>query len=271
MSLVVETNYVAGIPQTALPGFAPGAVFWHWTAGGTGRAGALGTIQHFVNTRYTVNASYHILVFPENGHLVAMWIVPPTRAAHSVAPSQVYQYSPNIDVNLQNEWFQDAVRCLGAKANDPNAGAIAVSFCGMPDDLEAALNDPHLVEDFRKLARDLETIPSMAPGPHINHGWIQPITRYDAGDRLIPLLAPVAEPSEPEPEPAPPPPPPPSREERLAAEVIRLRSAHPSEGAHWANSVTTQADDGTPQTRERRLAGEALYLRRVHSGTDNPA
>jgi hypothetical protein len=268
MSLVVETNYVPGIPQTAIPNFAPTAVFHHWTAGGPGRQGALGTIQHFVNTRYTTNASYHILTFVEDGHLVAMWIVPPSRAAHSLAPSQAFQYNQNIDVNVQNEWFVEVARCLPTKANDPNAGCIAVSFCGMPADLEAALQDPHIVEDYRQLARDLEAIPSMVDGPHVNHGWIQPLSRYDAGEELIPLLAPVSEDAEEPAPPPPPPPPPPTREERLAAEVVKLRARNPQAAAHWAFSVMTQAKDGLPLTREDRLAGEALYLRRVDHGDD---
>lgn len=187
--LIVEENYVAGVPQTApeaeVPGWAPTGQCWHWTAGGTGRRGALSTIQDFINTRYTVNASYHLLIWVEHeaGHVgcrtYAMWVVRSSRAAHSISPSASWQYSSTKDVQVQNERFVEVRRILGDRWADPNAACIAVSYCGMPGDLERDMVCPVFIEDCRELARQLGTMPSMDDRPLFGHGWIQPLTRYE--------------------------------------------------------------------------------------------
>lgn len=169
----VEKNYLPGIPQTKLSSpLRPSGISMHWTAGAPGRAGALGTAQFFVD-RADRNASYHILVYWENRIFGVMWIVPVVNAAHSMNPN-VPPYDPNAEVR----------RILGTRVNDPNAACIAVSFCGMPVDLDKALADPDFLHGYRRLVGELSAISSMAPRPMFNHGWAQPSTRTDAG-RLI--------------------------------------------------------------------------------------
>lgn len=174
--LRVEENYAIGIPQTAIVGFAPRGLAWHWTAGGTGRAGAESTIRHFQNTRYTVNASYHILLFREGSTTVAMWIVPVSRASHSMNPGAAFKPKSNSD--REQARFAEVHRIL-ARDSDPNADCISISFCGMPADLAAARNDPTFTADVRELARQLIAHPAVIDRPHLGHGWIQPTTRYE--------------------------------------------------------------------------------------------
>lgn len=177
--LVVEENYVSGVPQTAIASFVPTGVAWHWTAGGTGRAGAQSTVSHFVSTRYTVNASYHLMLWWEAAtkRTYAQWIVPPTKAAHSMNPAKALV--PSTGSARENTRFTECRRILGAKAADPNAGNIAVSFCGMPADLIAAMKDLVFVADVKELTRQLIARPSVIDRPHFGHGWIQPTTRYE--------------------------------------------------------------------------------------------
>lgn len=199
MTLKVEENYASGVPQTAVAGFAPRGIAWHWTAGGTGRMGAEATLRYFQNTRYTVNASYHILLFREGSTTVAMWIVPVTRASHSINPGNVFRLHATKDTASQTARFDEVRRILGPKAGDPNAGCISVSFCGMPTDLAAAMADPVFVADVRVLEDQLATHPTIIERPNFGHGWIQPLTRYEmdaAGISFIPTL--YAEPAAPD-------------------------------------------------------------------------
>ncbi len=188
--LRVEANYASGVPQTIVSGFAPRGLAMHWTAGGTGRAGALGTLKYLIDSRYVTNASYHILVWPDYTAQAtyAMWIVPPGRASHSMNPGNAYVYSSTKDRATQDRWFAEVRRILGIKATDPNAGCIAISFCGMPTDLEEAMGHDWFVADMRQLVAEVSEIPSITDRPLFNHGWIQPSTRYDAGEALIPAL-----------------------------------------------------------------------------------
>ena len=175
----VEEYYLAGIPQTALPGgLQPRGIAMHWTAGATGRAGALGTAKFFVD-RADRNASYHMLVYWEASTRVfgVMWIVPVSRAAHSMNP-QPPTYAPNAEVK----------RILGDKTWDPNGASLAVSFCGMPADLEAAMQDDDFVSGYQRLVKELSAISSLSTRPLFNHGWAQPTTRTDAGAALIPAI-----------------------------------------------------------------------------------
>jgi hypothetical protein len=176
VTLVIERPYPTGIPQTAVSGFAPRGLAWHWTAGGVGRAGAEATIRHFQNTRYTVNASYHILLFRDGTKTVAMWIVPPTRASHSMNPANAF--APKTGSVREKARFTEVHRIL-ARDNDPNADVISVSFCGMPLDLAVAMRDPVFRADVRELARQLIAHPTIIDRPHFGHGWIQPISRYE--------------------------------------------------------------------------------------------
>lgn len=178
MALKVEIDYRNGIPQTAVPGFAPTGLVWHWTAGATGRAGAEATIRHFINTRYTTNASYHILLFREGSTTVAKWIVPMSRAAHSMNPGAALK--PKTGSARERARIEEVKRILGSRATDPNAGSIAISFCGMPADLAAAMKDAGFRADVRALAQQLIDHPNfIVARPHFGHGWVQPTTRYE--------------------------------------------------------------------------------------------
>ena len=192
MSLHVEQNYANGIPQTAIDGGMQAyGICEHWTAGGTGRAGAEATVRHFQNTRYTVNASYHILVWVEHepGHVgcrtYAMWIVPPRNAAHSVNPGTCWKYHPDKSRAVQDARFAEVRRILGPKASDPNAGMIAVSHCGMPADLARDAECPVFIADKKTLVSHLRMIPTMNPRPLFGHGWIQPATRYELDSQAV--------------------------------------------------------------------------------------
>jgi hypothetical protein len=184
MTLVVEEAYPSGVPQTAVPGWVPTGAGWHWTAGGTGRAGWDGTVRHLIASRYTVNASYHGGLWHEHAadgrcRTVIQWIVPTSRAAHSIAPSQVFQVNPNKDRATQDARFRVVRRILGARATDPNAGCIAIAYAGMPADLERDLACPVFRDDVQSLARQLVAHPAVIDRPHFGHGWIQPISRYE--------------------------------------------------------------------------------------------
>lgn len=180
MTLVVEEPYPSGVPQTAVAGFAPRGVAWHWTAGGTGRAGWDGTVRHLVATRATVSASYHAGLWHEHAgeRTIVQWIVPTGKAAHSIAPSQVFQYNQNKDLATQNARFTEVGRIL-ARDSDPNADCIAVAYAGMPADLERDLACPVFRSDVQELGRQLVSHPSVIDRPHFGHGWIQPISRYE--------------------------------------------------------------------------------------------
>lgn len=183
MSLRIENNYASGIPQTLAAAFSPRALAWHWTAGGTGRAGALSTIQHFINTRNTVNASYHMLTWVEHkaGHVgcitFVMWIVRSTWASHSMNPAAAFK--PKTGSARELARFAEVHRIL-ARDSDPNADCWSISYCGMPANLAADLKCPVFVADLRELARQLIAHPSfIIERPHFGHGWIQPTTRYE--------------------------------------------------------------------------------------------
>lgn len=183
--LKIEQNYVAGIPQTTVAGWQPLGLAWHWTAGGTGRAGAQATINHFVATRYTVNASYHILIWCEHrtGHVgcvtVAQWIVPMSKASHSIAPSQAFV--PKYGNARETARFAEVRRILGTKASDPNAGCVSISYCGMPADMARDIAEcQSFVPDLKALSKQLiDHATYIAARPHFGHGWIQPSTRYE--------------------------------------------------------------------------------------------
>lgn len=177
MTYRVSTDYRTGIPQTAIPGgLQPRGIAMHWTAGVTGENGADATIRFFISAAQR-NASYHVLVWWENRTFGVRWIVPPARAAHSLNPSPP-TYSPTSEVR----------RILGDRWRDPNAACLAVSFCGMPDDLHEALKDSEFIDGYARLVRELVATHGLGPRPLFNHGWAQPTTRFDAGNALIPAI-----------------------------------------------------------------------------------
>lgn len=179
--LRVEERYVSGMPQTIIPGFAPGGVGWHWTAGGTGRSGWDATVRFLIDSRHTRNASYHGAFWHEHAdeQTIIQWVVPTTRAAHSVNPASCWQYNANKPRAIQDARFAEVRRILGAKASDPNAGMLAVAYPGMPADLQRDLECPVFRADVRNLAAQLVAHPATVDRPHFGHGWIQPINRYE--------------------------------------------------------------------------------------------
>lgn len=185
MSLVVEQLYPNGVPQTAVAGFTPTGVGWHWTAGGTGRTGWNATVAHLIATRYTKNASYHGGFWVEhtadhaNCRTVVQWIVPTTKAAHSVNPAACWQFNSAKDYRLQESRFAAVRTALPVKASDPNAGMIALAYAGMPANLQADLGCRIFRADMHNLARQLVAHPATVDRPHFGHGWIQPLTRYE--------------------------------------------------------------------------------------------
>lgn len=184
MTVVVEEAYPNGIPQTAVAGWSPRAVAWHWSAGAAGRAGWESTIRYLVATRASVNASYHGGFWPEHdaGHracrTVIQWIVPTTKAAHSIAPSQVFVLNPDKPRAVQEDRFAEVRRIL-VRDNDPNADCLALAYAGMPADLQRDLACAVFRADLREIARQLVANPAVIDRPHFGHGWIQPLTRYE--------------------------------------------------------------------------------------------
>ena len=185
MSLVVEEVYPNGVPQTAVANFAPPGAGWHWSAGGTGRSGWNGTVAHLINTRSTINASYHGGFWPEHAanHVgcktIIQWIVRTTRAAHSVNPGNSWKYNANKSKSVQDARFAEVRRILGAKSSDPNSAMIALAYAGMPADLQRDLQCPVFRADVQELARQIAAHPTVIDRPHFGHGWIQPLTRYE--------------------------------------------------------------------------------------------
>ena len=180
MTLRIEQTYPNGVPQTAVQGWSPKGLAWHWTAGGTGRAGWDGSVRHLIATRYTVNASYHAGFWHEHDAetTVVQWIVPSTKAAHSIAPSKVFELNPNKPRALQEARFAEVRRIL-LRDNDPNADCIALSYAGMPADLQRDLLCSVFRADVQQLARQIIDHPTVIDRPHFGHGWIQPISRYE--------------------------------------------------------------------------------------------
>lgn len=182
MSLAVASDFRAGVPQTVLSwGFTPAGIALHWTAGGPGRKGATSTLEDVLIGMPARNASYHELWWWEaaTGTLHVLEIVRGDRAAHSMNPRPP-DWAPLPEVR----------RILGSRAHDPNAASYAISYAGMPADLDAALDDPRfIVAAAERIAQLLDRYAeSLADEPLFNHGWGQPSTRTDAGERLIPAL-----------------------------------------------------------------------------------
>lgn len=181
MTYRVEQDFRRGVPQTILPRpLAPTGIACHWTAGAPGEAGALGTIQFFIDRRDR-NASYGELWWWDgrSGTFGVIEVVPGDRASHSLNPNRP-PWEPNAEVR----------RILGARVWDPNAACYSISFAGMPADLAVAMADPAFV---RYAARRIGELvgryrASLADRPLFNHGWGQPSSRSDAGDRLIPAI-----------------------------------------------------------------------------------
>jgi len=133
--------------------------------------------------------------------MVIQWIVPTTKAAHSIAPSQIFQLNPNKDAATQQARFAEVRRIL-ARDNDPNADCIAVAYAGMPAGLAADLTCPVFRADVQNLARQLAQHPTTDARPHFGHGWIQPITRYEVDEVGLDFIALLYGPAAPAPTPS---------------------------------------------------------------------
>ena len=88
------------------------------------------------------------------------------------------------------------MRRILARDNDPNADSISLSYVGMPDDVDRAVDCAVIRADLRELDRLVSRkVPSLIDRPHYGHGWIQPISRYEmdavAADGPDLLIAPV--------------------------------------------------------------------------------
>ena len=160
----IEDHFVAGIPQTAfIGGRGPTkGIAGHWTVGGTGRAGALGTVAYFINNPH-LNASYHELWYWENKTFGVLRIVPPQNAAHSMNPAA---FNPN----------ENTRRIMGEYVWDANRYAYAVSFCGSLSHLEAAMADSDFVAAAARRVKELQQqfASTISPNPLFGHYEIQP-------------------------------------------------------------------------------------------------
>ena len=90
MSYRVLTDYRAGMPRTPKDAKPYRLIACHWTAGGAGYNGAIGTIGYMVSTASQRNASYHELwAYDESSDLFSVIrIVPVSHCAHSLNPQQ---------------------------------------------------------------------------------------------------------------------------------------------------------------------------------------
>ena len=189
---VVQDYFVSGMPQTVFYGGAGPfrGISCHWTAGGPGRQGALGTVNFLVNNAGR-NASYHEIWYWENKTFGVLRIVPPQNASHSMNPAPP-DWSPNANVR----------RILGDRVYNPNRYSYSVSFAGMPYDMDVALSDPDFVDAAtqRTLELFVQFESSLTFSPLYNHGEGQPSTRYDWGQGLTPAIYARMNETQPEPE-----------------------------------------------------------------------
>lgn len=190
--------YVRGMPQTILAGGLPArCLSGHWTAGGPGRQGALDTAA-FLIAQAARNASYGEEWWWHAGTETfgVLELVSNLRASHSMNPALAYRHSADpAKRTLEAARFAEVRRLLGPKASDPNAGCYSFSFAGMPADLDRALASPVFRALAARRVKELVARESLIvdPRPIFGHGWIQPSTRYDPGETLIPAIYAVLE------------------------------------------------------------------------------
>lgn len=173
--LRVRDFYLAGMPSTSRGTNGPfRLIACHTTEGTPGVAGAEATARFMVSTASTRNASYHELWAWEGGDLHVLRIVPPTRAAHSVAPQPPPgPYEPDA-------WVRDS---LGDKVRDPNMWVYAVSIAGRTStEAVAYARDPAFLSHARQRLNDLG-IARLA-----EHYRFNPRTRSDWGSTLTAAL-----------------------------------------------------------------------------------
>ena len=144
MSYRVLDDFRAGIPKTLKDSQPYKLIACHWTAGGTGFAGAVSTIGFFVDTAAARNASYHELwAYDEPiDQFSVVRIVRKTHCAHSLNPTQppTGPYDPDA-------WVRQA---LGADWFDPNQGVYAVSIAGGATATARYANNPKFVAHAKR-------------------------------------------------------------------------------------------------------------------------
>lgn len=178
----VREDYRAGIPQTPTGTIGPFLMIAeHDTEGGTGDAGAIGTI-YFLIDRADRNASYHELWAWDEGTRIfrVRRIVPPTSAAHSVnpfPPSKGGSYEPDATVRA----------ALGARVNDPNRVIYAVSIAGTKADVNRWSTDPDFVAACKRRIAEIRKELNI-PDRRAEHFRFNPSTRSDWGTLLTPAL-----------------------------------------------------------------------------------
>ena len=178
----VVDDFRVGMPQTALPGFAPRGIACHTTEGGEGEIGALGTIRFLIEAA-SRNASYHEVWYAKLDGFGARRIVPPGNAAHSMNPARP-PWAPNDRVR----------RILGDRWYDPNAWSYAVSIAGTTAvTVPALVNNPGFMAGARRRIGELQAQfrASLVLDPMFNHGEGQE-DRSDWGPLMRPAI--LAEP-----------------------------------------------------------------------------
>jgi N-acetylmuramoyl-L-alanine amidase len=220
-------------------------VIWHSTeAGGPSRADAIGT----ANFQKTNLGSYNFIIY-DGGILLT---VPYEEASGGVAPTSA-AWSPG-----RFPWLK---QLLSPQAYfDPNAYLLNVAFSGKARDLAAGRYPDNMLETAARLTLWVEDTFGIDAVMTAHANWQTDRSDPGAGvvDRIIELYNEIVRP------PPTPEPPPPTREERLAAEVIDLRTRFPDWAAEWVrNTGMTQDIDGQPLTRERRLSAEVTFLRKA--------
>lgn len=172
------------IPSSAGNGTPFVILAQHDTEGGTGPAGAEGTIRFLIDRRDR-NASYHEIISyePLLRRFRIYQIVSMVRAAHSIAPQPI---SPTSGEPL---YVPDAVvrGALGVNVWNPNQGVYAQAIAGKVADVAAYAADRYFLECMHRRALFLK-----AANPRMlvraEHFRFNPRTRSDWGKVLTPKL-----------------------------------------------------------------------------------
>lgn len=161
------------------------AIACHDTEGGTGRAGARGTITFLKSTASTRNASYHEIIAYETTptkRFTVFRIVPASRCAHSIAPQPI---SPDSGLPLYtpDAWVR---QILGANWWNPNQGVYAQSIAGHKAEVAAYAADPYFVECMHRRQSELRALLHLQY--RAEHFRFNPRTRTDWGNVLMDRL-----------------------------------------------------------------------------------
>lgn len=174
----------SGMPSWPKDAKPWGLIACHDTEGGTGKAGAQGTIDFLLSTAASRQASYHEIWAWEAGILTVYQIVPPTRAAGSINPVPYGEPNGAYD---PDSWVKT---CLGANAWDPNQVSYAVSIAGTVAYVNGLASVPAFVAAAKSRLLDLSAQLHVV---HLaEHFRYQPHDRTDWGTALTPALGGLA-------------------------------------------------------------------------------